>query len=278
MKRLASIAALLLGVGSAGTASAGARPVPAQQWDTGTQLTLAQVMVGEADWHEPDHIAIAYVLTRRWQHYQRAKGPITFQRYMQLYSSTMKVDTERARWVRGLPWGKLEGPHEERWAKVMELVKAWGAGKVEDPCPVAEHWGGGMDRPGRSWMPVSCGMTKNIFYGPRDKGLASGRANRAKQASKAKESADRAEAPREKHSKSRAKKPAAKASEARAPAAKKRPQHTTQKIARKEAPRPKSVPHAAKAEEKARSLPARREAPESAQRRSRIAMARPGDW
>ena len=173
MKRIASIAAVLLGtVGMVTTASADARPVPAGQWDTGTQLTLAQVMVGEADWHEPDHIAIAYVLTRRWQHHRRARGPITFKHYMQLYSSTMKVDTERARWVRALPWGRLEGPHEERWSKVIALVKAWGAGQVNDPCPEAEHWGGAMDRPGRKWQPVSCGMTKNIFYGAREKNVA----------------------------------------------------------------------------------------------------------
>lgn len=182
MKRIASIAAVLLG---AATASADARPVPASQWDTGTQLTLAQVMVGEADWHEPDHIAIAYVLMRRWEHHRRARGPITFKRYMQLYSSTMKVDTERARWVRALPWGKLEGPLEDRWSKVIALVKAFGAGKVEDPCPEAEHWGGAMDRPGRRWQPVSCGMTKNIFYGAREKNLATRPADEEKSAKQA---------------------------------------------------------------------------------------------
>lgn len=149
------------------------RPLPESEWNEETRLTLAQVMVGEADWHEPDHIAIAFVLARRWGLWQQGKGPISFQRYIQLYSSTMKVDTVRAKWVRALPWGEFSGPHGKRWGHVQQLVTAWGAGKVKDPCPRAEHWGGAMDRPGRAWEPTSCGLTKNIFYAHRDKRIAS---------------------------------------------------------------------------------------------------------
>jgi hypothetical protein len=153
-------------------AQANPRPLPAGEWDQGTRLTLAQVMVGEADWNEPDHVAIAWVLARRWQR-ARLKSTVSFQDYMQRYSSPMKVDSERARWVRALPWGELPGPHKKRWSRVLELVNAWGAGKLSDPCPNAEHWGGTMDRPGRSWEPISCGLTRNIFYAPRNKQLAS---------------------------------------------------------------------------------------------------------
>jgi hypothetical protein len=170
MKRMvpfvASLSIALLSSSLAAPAGADARPLPAGEWDEATRLTLAQVMVGEADWHEPDHIAIAHVLVKRWQR-ARQKSSITFQGFMQRYSSTMKVDTERARWVRALPWGELPGPHKQRWSKVMALVNAWGAGKVGDPCPDAEHWGGTMDRPGKTWEPISCGLTKNIFYAPR---------------------------------------------------------------------------------------------------------------
>jgi hypothetical protein len=173
MKRLAAILFVLC---LSTPVSANRHPVPERDWDEATRLTLAQVMVGEADWHEPDHVAIAYVLLRRWEQYQQAKGPVAFQRYMQLYSSTMKVDTERARWVRSLPWGELDGQdgklYGKRWRQVRELVDAWGEGKVKDPCPGAEHWGGAMDRPGKSWEPVTCGLTKNIFYQARDRRLA----------------------------------------------------------------------------------------------------------
>jgi hypothetical protein len=174
MKRsLAWFLAIVLVLCSSAPAHAQRRPVPAADWNDETQLTLAQVMVGEADWNEPDHMAIAFVLARRWEQYRQARGPTSFQRYMQLYSSTMKVGTERARWVRALVWGELPGPHGKRWQRVQQLVQAWGQGKVKDPCPNAIHWGGAMDRPGRNWEPVSCGLTKNIFYQPRDKRVAS---------------------------------------------------------------------------------------------------------
>ena len=169
---LAPFLALTLSLCISAPAAAERRPVPAAEWNEETQLTLAQVMVGEADWHEPDHIAIAFVLARRWQQYQQAHESSSFQHYMQLYSSTMKVESERTRWVRALVWGDGAGLHGKRWARVQQLVKAWGLGKVKDPCPTAEHWGGAMDRPGKKWEPVSCGLTKNIFYQNRDKHLA----------------------------------------------------------------------------------------------------------
>lgn len=169
MKRLVAIVFVLL---LNTEAFAQGKPVPEAEWNEATRLTLAQVMVGEADWNEPDHVAIAYVLLRRWQQFHQARGPISFQRYMQLYSSTMKVDTERARWVRALPWGELEGPYAKRWRRVRELVSAWGEGRIKDPCPQAQHWGGTMDRPGKSWEAVTCGLTKNIFYVSGDRRLA----------------------------------------------------------------------------------------------------------
>lgn len=172
MRARTALLAIALSCSIAAPAAADRSPVPAAEWNLETRLTLAQVMVGEADWNEPDHVAIAFVLARRWRQYEHAHGPIAFQRYMQLYSSTMKVETERARWVRSLAWGPLAGRHGKTWSRVQQLVDAWGQGKLKDPCPTAEHWGGAMDRPGRKWEPVSCGLTKNIFYQSRDKRLA----------------------------------------------------------------------------------------------------------
>ncbi|HEY6879542.1 MAG TPA: hypothetical protein VI299_16060 [Polyangiales bacterium] len=169
MRAFALATTLLLTV----PALAHGRPVPESDWDEATKLKLAQIMVGEADWHEPDHVAIAYVLARRWPQFQQMHGPISFAWYIGMYSSVMKVDSKRTRWVRGLPWGDITGPYAKRWHRVVELVEAWGEGRVKDPCPDAAHWGGAMDRPGKSWEPVSCGLTKNIFYTHRDRRVAS---------------------------------------------------------------------------------------------------------
>lgn len=144
-------------------------PLPAEEWDESTQLTLAQAMVGEADWHEPDHVAIAFVLARRWHMHQAHRQPISFQRYISLYSASLRNGSERSHFIRSLPWGPLPGPHEQRWNRVQALVRAWGDGRIKDPCPRAVHWGGAMDRPSHKYSPISCGLTRNIFYTHRDR-------------------------------------------------------------------------------------------------------------
>ena len=143
-------------------------PLPTGEWNETTQLTLARAMVGEADWHEPDHVAIAFVLARRWRNYQLHREPLPFERYIERYSASLRSDSDRSHFIRSLPWGALPGPHEQRWNRVQKLVKAWGDGLIKDPCPNAMHWGGAMDRPSSRWHPISCGLTRNIFYKHRD--------------------------------------------------------------------------------------------------------------
>jgi hypothetical protein len=143
-------------------------PLPSDEWDEGTQLTLARAMVGEADWHEPDHVAIAFVLARRWRIHQARQEPVPFQRYISLYSAPLRSISPRTKWIRSLPWGPVDGPYSERWDRVQRLVTAWGEGRLKDPCPSAVHWGGAMDRPSKRWHPVSCGLTRNIFYTRRE--------------------------------------------------------------------------------------------------------------
>ncbi len=169
MQRLITILSVLL---LAAPALANRPPLPETEWDETTQLTLAQAMVGEADWHEPDHVAIAFVLARRWKIHQQNRDPLPFQRYIQLYSASLRNESSRSEWVRSLPWGPIEGPYAPRWARIQQLVRAWGAGKVKDPCPSAVHWGGAMDRPTSSMSPISCGLTRNIFYTRRERVIA----------------------------------------------------------------------------------------------------------
>ncbi len=141
-------------------------PVPATELDEATKLTLAHAMVGEADWYTPDHIAIAFVLARRWPLYRDNRQNVSFKTYISLYSSPLRREgSARTTWLRSLPWGPIEGPFAKHWDKVRALVDAWSEGKVKDPCPLAMHWGGAMDRPGPDMIPMSCGYTRNIFYG-----------------------------------------------------------------------------------------------------------------
>jgi len=140
------------------------RPVPVNQWTESAQMTLARTLVGEADWSEPDHAAIAHVLVKRWRRQVKHK-PEGFEHFIQRYSAVWKLDTPRKRAVRALPWGEFVGPWGgKRWLKVQRFVRRWGDGLVADPCPEALHWGGTMDKPHAGWRPVRCGRTKNLFW------------------------------------------------------------------------------------------------------------------
>lgn len=167
MKRTSLIAIFIGALSLTASAEAYARPVldPSEQLDEATKLTLARAMVGEADWHEPDHVAIAFVLAKRWPLYRAHHQDASFQQYIELYSSPLRRDLgARSAWLRSLTWGPIEGPHSKRWERVRDLVERFSQGRLKDPCPGAMHWGGAMDRPGAGMKPVSCGYTRNIFY------------------------------------------------------------------------------------------------------------------
>jgi len=152
------------------TAQASARPTfyEGEELDVDTKLTLARAMVGEADWHAPDHVAIAFVLAKRWPLYRARHPEATFRSYIELYSSPLRRDLgARSAWLRTLPWGPIEGPYSQHWDHVRALVERFSQGRLRDPCPGAMHWGGAMDHPGAGMRPVSCGYTRNIFYSLR---------------------------------------------------------------------------------------------------------------
>lgn len=144
-------------------------PLPADQLTHQAKHTLARVLVGEADWHRPDHVAISWVLAKRWKAYDSWNpGKRTFVRTMYLYAAPLKVKTARTKWVQSLPWtGPLPSalqPYKRHWRRVIRLVERWARGEIRDPCPRARHYGGLMDKPKPGMRPVFCGPTRNIFY------------------------------------------------------------------------------------------------------------------
>lgn len=50
------------------------------------------------------------------------------------------------------------------WERVLIRMRRWARGAFPDKCPMAEHWGGDMDRPPKHWVVVDCGDTNNTFY------------------------------------------------------------------------------------------------------------------
>ena len=105
-----------------------------------------------------------HVRIHSYQHATRDET-ITFAEYMQLYSAVWKTSSPRTKAIRALPWGEHEGRWGgEKWDRARAFVEDFAAGKVDDPCPRALHWGGRTDTAHTRWEVEECGETANTFY------------------------------------------------------------------------------------------------------------------
>jgi len=155
-------------------------PIPKSQWTPSTQVWLARAMVAEAGWHaENDHIAIAYVLARRWRMLTERWPQLRFIDVIRNYCSGLgsyrRELTQRQKWLRSLSWNDLvpeswpAGVSWQRylryWQSVLERSDRWSKGDLKDPCRGrAWHWGGTIDTPRGRMVAVDCGTTENTFY------------------------------------------------------------------------------------------------------------------
>jgi len=155
--------------------------IPKGQFDSRTRLWLARAMIGEAGWFATnDHVAIAYVLKRRWEAMRERWPKIQFKTVILAYAKALgggrREYTARQIWVRGLrddlseprgwPQKILWRGHKKCWRQTLQRVDAWQRGELADPCRGrAFHWGSSNDIPGEKLFPVDCGETVNTFYG-----------------------------------------------------------------------------------------------------------------
>lgn len=157
-----------------------APPIPAHQWDAETEVWLARAMVAEAGWDaEHDHIAIAYVLAKRWRKAVERWPQLRFIDILRNYCAGLgdyrRALTPRQRWLRSLnpegtqpdgwPTQASWRNHLPLWQKALARARAWGEGTLRDPCKGrAWHWGGSIDSPRGRMVRVECGETRNTFY------------------------------------------------------------------------------------------------------------------
>lgn len=155
--------------------------LPSEQWNSQTHLWLARAVVGEAGWRaENDHIAIPYVLLRRWKTMSRRWPDLKFKGVILAYAKALgggrSSYTPRQQWIRRLNFEGLQPDHwpakanwkyhKPIWYKILNRLDDWRLGRVPDPCRgKAEHWGGEMDKPLATMHEVDCGDTVNKFYG-----------------------------------------------------------------------------------------------------------------
>jgi hypothetical protein len=160
--------------------TAHAAPIPKEEITGKDKIWLARAMVAEAGWESKrDHVAIAYVLVRRWRKMQVRWPTLRFRNVMFAYVKGLgegrREPTARQRWIRALspdlnqpaywPRNVRWSHHKGLWGAVIVRVEAWLSGKLRDPCRGrAWHWGGTIDEPWKKLEQVDCGETKNTFY------------------------------------------------------------------------------------------------------------------
>jgi hypothetical protein len=152
--------------------------IPDADWDEDVKVWLARAMVSEAGWEETDdHVAVAYVLHRRWQLARKQFPGFSMISIIRKYCSGFRntAVTPRQHWVKNLtidarrPVGwpdDISWKHyRERWLAVLRLAESWRKGEHADPCNgKSMYWGGPMDRPSKRMIQMDCGETKNRFY------------------------------------------------------------------------------------------------------------------
>lgn len=138
-------------------------------------LTAARACWLEASWSTDDCTAVLYVLMRRAQ---RAEVPVDV---MAWRYTALRAATPRAELARQLPdgderiWSRAEN---RQWSALRAHARAVLEGRVINPCPGADHWGGlaieadrlralAAVKAGR-WRAVRCRRpTANAFYAER---------------------------------------------------------------------------------------------------------------
>ncbi len=125
-------------------------------------LWAARVCYLEATWRQSDCVALLYVTQRRARNARRPWLDLL------LHYSAINANNPRALEVRAFPWSDLPErsvSFNRNWRRLRDLVTEFAAGKLPNPCPRADHWGGAMDHARGRMVPAHCSTsTANTFY------------------------------------------------------------------------------------------------------------------
>jgi len=153
------------------------KPVEDSQWTDEAKLWLARSCAGEAGFGALEECSgIAWVYATR----ATATG-VKFVDIVREYSAAVKKDNRPGRqWILGLrldgrypkDWPKRLSwkKHRVWWERMLEMLDLWAEGKIVNPVESANHFGGSMDVPWKSWKritPVSQIPFRNRFYRSR---------------------------------------------------------------------------------------------------------------
>jgi hypothetical protein len=153
------------------------QPVSDSEWNDETKLWLSRSLLGEVGWRRPgEYAAVAWVYSTRAKLSKR----YNFLQMIKRYSAAIRAPGKRRNpwlfeldftstrppsWPDGPQW---RGLHDQAWLEVLDFADEWQAGKIPNPCPGANHYGGYVDRhraQAMRWRRVKCSVkTRNRFY------------------------------------------------------------------------------------------------------------------
>lgn len=164
----------------------GGSPVPDDQWNDDVKLWTARSVLGEVGWDRPgEWAAVLWVYANRAERSKR----YTFYEMVRNYSAAVKPgNRHRNPWLfhlrldktRPREWPRMtekyrprwRGLYDASWIRTIRFVETWQEGKVKNPCPNANHFGGRIDRHRAEtlgWMRIKCNERghrrfRNFFY------------------------------------------------------------------------------------------------------------------
>jgi hypothetical protein len=156
------------------------RPIPSEQWDRESHVTLAKAFVGEGGWEaQRDWDGIAHVLARRWSQAVGRNPSMRFVDMVRAYCAPLRgkrPKKRRQQWIRALTIEGAQPAHwpahrvdwADRvgsWRAALTRAAEWAQGEVADPCRGrAFHWGSKSDPVPAGHTRIRCGDTLNRFY------------------------------------------------------------------------------------------------------------------
>ncbi len=136
---------------------------------------LARCMMGETSFDNThEHLAMAWVLEKRWKQARKRFPALTFLQQVRGYCACLSgnrlwlrhlhppvggVSLPPKGWPAKAVWG-VAAPH---WSAALRVAETFRS--MPDPYPQAMHWGGTMDLPCKGCVAIDTGgKTANTFY------------------------------------------------------------------------------------------------------------------
>jgi hypothetical protein len=130
---------------------AGALAVQAEQWGAWTKTDLAVCLCAENNGRNREEMAAISWVLQKLSNRRGVPLRATTRAYCAVFRKASGSLGEKRDIIRGSTLN-APAPHcAKRWKRIVDFVDDFEAGKVRDPCPRCDRWGGGPDVIPETW-------------------------------------------------------------------------------------------------------------------------------